>query len=353
MSNINKLGGDNRPTISVIMPCCKSEKYIEAAVKDLLAQTYSDWELIAVSNGNGQDLQLEILNSFAADHKDKIEVISVELGNVSNSRNIGIDHAHGDWIFFMDADDRLDANHLELMMSKTGEDVDVLIGGFAYCDDNNNVVSLCPIECDTEFLNAKGMVSNYSAMSSVCNKMFRTEFLRRSSVSFDPTLIRGQDICFIASIMQKTSRIKWLRMCGYRYNVHPINYKIPHYVPEWLRMRRTQIDFFNKLQRQAGIYNVRDGQIYAHDICVMYLEAVRNLFRVGAPFTYNDARSEIRRIIFNNIELADFITQLDYTRNSSKLKLFSLCYRTKSPAIMAFVFLVMEKSNLIFQKYVR
>lgn len=45
MSNINKLGGDNRPTISVIMPCCKSEKYIEAAVKDLLAQTYSDWEL--------------------------------------------------------------------------------------------------------------------------------------------------------------------------------------------------------------------------------------------------------------------------------------------------------------------
>ena len=50
--------------VSIIMPCYKAERYIGDTLNDIAAQTYTNWELIAVSNGAGQEPQLEILRDF-------------------------------------------------------------------------------------------------------------------------------------------------------------------------------------------------------------------------------------------------------------------------------------------------
>lgn len=51
--------------ISIVLPCYRAERTIEAMVNDIIAQTYTSWELICVSNGAGQERQLAILNRLA------------------------------------------------------------------------------------------------------------------------------------------------------------------------------------------------------------------------------------------------------------------------------------------------
>lgn len=51
--------------ISIVMPCYRAERYIEDTLRDILAQTYTNWELICVSNGAGQEPQLEILERYS------------------------------------------------------------------------------------------------------------------------------------------------------------------------------------------------------------------------------------------------------------------------------------------------
>lgn len=106
--------------ISIVMPCYKAERYIRDTLNDILAQTYRNWELICVSNGAGQEPQLAILNAYAAEMPDRIRVFCEEKGNVSNARNIGMEHATGQWLTFFDADDRIESNHLQLLMSARG-----------------------------------------------------------------------------------------------------------------------------------------------------------------------------------------------------------------------------------------
>lgn len=106
--------------ISIVIPCYKAERYIKDTINDVLAQTYDNWELICVSNGVGQEPQLAILNAFAAKMPDRMRVFTEEKGNVSNARNIGIKHATGEWITLVDGDDRIEKNHLQLLMSARG-----------------------------------------------------------------------------------------------------------------------------------------------------------------------------------------------------------------------------------------
>lgn len=121
MNNIGK--------ISIVLPCYKAERFVGDMIVDIQAQTYNDWELIIVSNGAGQEAQLKVIEGYAkADNR--IHVISVEQGGVSNARNIGMGKATGTWLAFVDADDRCDSNHLELLAKGCIDDTDIVVGGY-------------------------------------------------------------------------------------------------------------------------------------------------------------------------------------------------------------------------------
>lgn len=89
--------------ISVIVPVYNGSAYIERCINSITGSTFRDIEIIAVENGS-TDNTWEILEALAAGDS-RIKPISTEIRGLSNARNIGIDHASGDWIAFVDADD--------------------------------------------------------------------------------------------------------------------------------------------------------------------------------------------------------------------------------------------------------
>ena len=91
--------------ISIIIPCYNSEKYLADCLDSVLAQSFGDFEAILIDDGSKDDT-LSIARVYA--QKDpRVRVYAKENGGVAAARNLGLDHAQGEWITFVDSDDPL------------------------------------------------------------------------------------------------------------------------------------------------------------------------------------------------------------------------------------------------------
>lgn len=91
---------------SVIVPVYKVEKYLEECVESILAQDYRPMEIVLVDDGS-PDRSGEMCDRYAAEHPDIIRVIHKENGGLSSARNAGLDAARGEFIAFIDSDDKI------------------------------------------------------------------------------------------------------------------------------------------------------------------------------------------------------------------------------------------------------
>ncbi len=99
------------PKISVIVPVYNVEKYLRRCIDSILSQTFSDFELLLIDDGS-KDKSGDICDEYVA--KDvRIKVFHKANAGVSSARNLGLDKAKGEFIFFVDSDDFLDKTHLE------------------------------------------------------------------------------------------------------------------------------------------------------------------------------------------------------------------------------------------------
>jgi len=96
--------------VSIMMPAYNAAAFIEQAIQSVLAQTYADWELLVVNDGS-TDATAEIAAQF---HDARIRLFTKENGGESSARNLALEHARGEFIAFLDADDAYEPRHLEL-----------------------------------------------------------------------------------------------------------------------------------------------------------------------------------------------------------------------------------------------
>lgn len=103
----------NNPVISCIVPVFKVEQFLQQCIDSILAQTFTDFELILVDDGS-PDNSGKICDEYAK--KDsRIKVIHKENGGVSSARNVGLDIAKGEWICFVDSDDWVEPEYMQML----------------------------------------------------------------------------------------------------------------------------------------------------------------------------------------------------------------------------------------------
>lgn len=104
----------HRPLLSLVMPVYNVAAFLPACLDSLVAQTRQPDEIIAVDDGSTDDCPA-ILASYAS-HLPQMRVIRQVNGGLSDARNTGLNHASGEWLVFLDSDDRLDPRHCELAL---------------------------------------------------------------------------------------------------------------------------------------------------------------------------------------------------------------------------------------------
>jgi glycosyltransferase involved in cell wall biosynthesis len=114
------------PKISIIIPIYNVGKYLEQCVESILSQAFSDYEVILIDDGS-TDNSGSICDRYA-DQYDQIKTIHKENGGLSDARNVGLQHAAGEFILFVDADDYIFKDSLAAINLSIEEtpDVDVV-----------------------------------------------------------------------------------------------------------------------------------------------------------------------------------------------------------------------------------
>ena len=97
--------------ISIIIPIFNAESYLEECLSSILQQSYVYYEVICVNDGSS-DKSPEICQKYV-DIDDRFKLFNKENSGVSAARNVGLAHAQGDYICFVDADDKIHRNYLK------------------------------------------------------------------------------------------------------------------------------------------------------------------------------------------------------------------------------------------------
>ena len=123
--------------ISVIIPCYKQAHYLMDCIASLQAQTYPDWEAIIVNDGSPDNTAA--VASVLRGNDSRIRYVEKENGGLSSARNAGVSVAGGEFIQFLDADDKLQPDKLKLHAQYllNNSHVDLVFGNARYFKDDN------------------------------------------------------------------------------------------------------------------------------------------------------------------------------------------------------------------------
>ena len=123
------------PLVSIIIPVYMVETTLERCLDSVLAQTYTNFEVILVDDGS-PDRCGEICDDYAK-NDNRFRVIHKENGGLSDARNNGIDRSKGDYLTFIDSDDYVRSNYVEFLLSLIQEeDADMSCGKHNVIYDN-------------------------------------------------------------------------------------------------------------------------------------------------------------------------------------------------------------------------
>ena len=120
---------------SIIIPIYNSEKYLHKLLESVINQTYKDIEIILVNDGS-TDNSLNICEEFRS-RDNRIKICNKANGGVSSARNEGIETATGEYITFIDADDYIDKNYIEMLVNNIEDGYLIKIFNNKKLDFNN------------------------------------------------------------------------------------------------------------------------------------------------------------------------------------------------------------------------
>lgn len=103
------------PKFSIIVPVYNVEKFLDTCVQSVISQSFADWELILVDDGS-KDSSPKLCDRFSVSD-NRIRTIHKKNGGASDSRNVGLDNAEGEYILFLDSDDFWNDNNALMMLN--------------------------------------------------------------------------------------------------------------------------------------------------------------------------------------------------------------------------------------------
>ena len=202
----------NIPQISVIVPVYNVEKYLTQCIESILSQTYQEFELLLIDDGS-EDNSGSICDHYS-NIDSRVHVFHKENGGVSSARNMGIEHAKGEWVCFVDSDDWIDKDTFEYI---TGlwKGADFLQFGYRRTGGTASEYSYVPskvLRYSTSVYCTKRIYH-----SAICGYLLKLNIIKKYKISFPNHIKYGEDQAFILKTLICSSEIVILDRHFYNY----------------------------------------------------------------------------------------------------------------------------------------
>jgi glycosyltransferase involved in cell wall biosynthesis len=210
-----------KDSVSIIMPIYNVESYIEATLSSVFNQTYKNIEYILVDDCGTDNSMNKIYEMLESDiYKDKnVKVIKHECNKgVSAARNTGVTNSSSEYIFFMDSDDIITPNCIELHMNAMKKSkLDFTVGGIETVGSKTVHIR----RLDNKIVEGR-VVDAFLKRGwdpGPCNKLINKDFLLRNNIQFTDG-IRFEDILWAYYMSKNANRIELIAEQTYKYMMH-------------------------------------------------------------------------------------------------------------------------------------
>lgn len=204
--------------LSVIVPIYNMEAYLAECLESLLAQRFTDFELVLVNDGS-RDASAAICDRYAA-REQRIRVIHKPNGGLSSARNAGMDAARGRYFTFCDPDDWVDADYLAQFLEGGMDDQTLPVTGLLQhrTKSGDRRLTAPPFDADDRD-EALRLLRRHDLLGFTPNKLFVREIVERHGLRFIEGLSHREDELFLLDYIPHIRRIRINDRTPYHYRV--------------------------------------------------------------------------------------------------------------------------------------
>lgn len=210
------------PKISIIVPIYNTERYLPHCIDSILRQSFRDFELLLIDDGS-KDGSGAICDEYAV-NDERVKVYHQENQGVSVARNVGLEHAKGEWIYFVDADDEVLPEGIEALI-KTANGYDSVFGSFEKVHSKGERIYHTTIGSDKVMPRSECIKTLYGKSKTLVGmwrwlwvRLFRNDIIKKYKIRFDTNISYNEDGLFITEyICHSKTPIYYVDTLVYRY----------------------------------------------------------------------------------------------------------------------------------------
>lgn len=276
---------------SIIIPVYNVEvTQFNQCINSILKQPYKDYEVLVIDDGSNADLSSEYVR--ITEGVPQVHIIHQKNMGVSVARNNGIDHAKGEWIIFIDADDWVEDDFFSILNDNINDNIDILIYN-AYLDINNKKIKNYfwdypnEFHCENKYLLQIQAISSrtidrkkpqYNTVGVPWGKCYNANLLKNNNIRFIQGLKINEDMLFNLYAIEVAKNIKYIDrfLYNYRKSDKSVTGK---FRPDDINIHKRIIEEFNKFYHEYRKYDIDCfNKAYAFKMQDIYISLCFNYF---------------------------------------------------------------------------
>ncbi len=290
--------------VSIIMPVYKVEEYVAKAIESIQAQTLKEWEFLIVDDGT-PDRSGEICDAYAA--KDsRIHVIHKENGGAPSARNMAIEIAKGEYMYFLDSDDWAEPSMLEDMYKLAKRDnAQLVVAGFyidTYVGNGNYITDDYKVD-DAVYSNKEEFRKNAyklfdkNLLYTPWNKLYEAKYIMENNLRFPTTF--WDDFPFNVSIVRNVERVTVTSKQYYHFLRARTESETAAYRPGMYEKREEEHGWMVNLYKEWNVRDENSKEMIARRYIERFIGCVENVTNPKCQMSEKEKRYEIRRMLQN------------------------------------------------------
>lgn len=288
--------------ISVIMPVYNVENYIRNCLDSLIAQSFGQWELIAVDDGS-PDRSGKICDEYAA--KDsRITVIHKENGGAPSARNTAIEQARGEYLYFMDSDDWAEPEMLKDMYDKAKQtDAQLVVAGYyidTYYSDTDfysqsQSLPSRDFKSRREFREYAYKMFDENLLYTPWNKLFQRKYIMDNNIRFKNTF--WDDFPFNLDVIRDIERVALIQKRYYHFMRARSDSETAKYRSDMYEKREQEHGWMLSLYRHWGIDDEESREMIFRRYIERVIGCIENVTNSACTLSEREKSEQIGKMI--------------------------------------------------------
>ena len=216
--------GENKARITIVVTVYNKEKWIKRCLKSIFDQTDPNYELIIIDD-QSTDNSLKICRRYCKSLKYKI--VTQAHAGPSSARNKGVGLCKSDYIFFVDGDDYIASNTIEILNQTIDSSPELVVFGINHALEDGHILMNTQLPKKSyankeEIRNDIVSLWDSNLMYSSCNKLFLLDVIQKNELFFKNKDF-GEDLTFVCDFTRCCNSIVTVNQCLYTYREHRLS----------------------------------------------------------------------------------------------------------------------------------